>query len=97
MKHLLIAVMAGGLIGCGGSPAVLNTIETTSEKLQPVVDGWKKICQIGRGCLEAAEQDTTELTDICEKGWRVFQTIQAIQETAVEAAGGEPCGNSCNQ
>ena len=95
MKHILFA-LALALCSCSADQT-MDTIETTSEKLQPVVEGWKKICQTGQGCLEGAGEDTAELEKTCEEGWKVFQLLQVIQEMTIRAVGGEPCQDGCSQ
>ncbi len=96
MRTMMVLLLMPLLFGCG-SAAVLETIGTTTEKLKPIVAGWKKICVTSRTCLEAAGEDTAEIEEICEKGWALFQVIQAVQENTIRAAGGEPCTNCSNQ
>ena len=97
MRYIILLALASLAIGCG-SEAVLNTVETTTHKLKPVLKGWRKLCKTSRGCLEAAGEDTAEVIKICESRWSIFQAIQLIQETTIRAAGGEPCTqSSCSQ
>ena len=89
MKHILIAVFALS-VACGGANQVMDTVETTTEKLQPIADSFQAVCITARTCLEAAGQDVTEVERVCREGWDAFKIIKAIQDTTVRAVGGEP-------
>lgn len=96
MRTIVALLLVPLLFSCG-SAAVLETVETTTHKLKPVVSNWRKLCHTSRACIEAAGEDTTEIEEICETGWTALQLIQAIQETTIRAAGGEPCTNCSSQ
>lgn len=94
MKTIIALIMVC-LLGSCSTSQVLDSVETTSQKLRPAVEGWAKLCITARAMAEAAGEDTAELVKLCEDGWKAFQTVQSIQELAVKLAGGEPCSGSC--
>jgi len=88
MLFIVLLIVAG----CGANPA-LEYIETTTRKLQPVVDKTEEICNLSRNALKLAEQDTVELEKRCDELWELLKLVQRMQETAILMAGGEPCQN----
>lgn len=90
MRYLLVTGLLLLLTGCGAADQVMDGVETTTEKLQPVADTFQTVCIKARLCLDAAGEDTAEIEQMCREGWEAFKIIKAIQETAVTAAGGEP-------
>jgi hypothetical protein len=79
LKQLFTILICSALAGCGGAAIPDDHITKITEKIQPVVDDWRLICKAGRGCMESAGQDPGELVEACERGWAIFQAIEAYQ------------------
>jgi hypothetical protein len=79
MKKTIAVLLMAVAAGCGAPVIPDDHITQLSQRLQPVANNWRRVCQVARGCMEAAGRDTTDLVNACETGWQGFQTIEAYQ------------------
>lgn len=104
--HTMFIIFIIFLCGClSGTEPVSNTamdaVQKTTEAFSPMVDAVKVICPIAVDALEKSGTDpeaAKEVRDQCNRAWGAIKAAQALQETVVTLAGGEPCyGNGCEE
>lgn len=99
MSNLFTLVFAAGIIvlvfifgqGCVND-ALLNRLETTTQKVQPVINKAGKVCEVA---LKETENNP-EVLKACNTFLEAVDALQLAQEVAIIAAGGEPCSNGCD-
>jgi hypothetical protein len=97
MKHHILAILILTASGCGEAAIPDDHISKITQRLQPVAEDWRAICNTGRACIEASGEDAAEFNRVCRRGWQAMETIKAYQSAYCALRGLECSKTSSNQ
>lgn len=89
MRRFICGVAVALSLSCGGA-GIQAAMQQTTDAMQPIVEQTRTICITARALARArSERDESVIVEACERLWRCWNDLAAIQTAIIEAADGE--------